>query len=386
MNNIKTIAVFTSIRSEYGLLKPLLDKINKESQFDLKLLVGGAHLLEDYGMTKNQIIDDGFDITKEFDFLKNEKSPDFITKSMGILQSQLGEWLINNKPDVLIVLGDRFELLPLAACCTVYNIPLVHISGGEITQGAQDNQIRHALTKLAHIHFPATEEYKDNILRMGEEEWRICVSGEPGLDLLNDINCIPKSELYEMLGLDLEKKLIICTFHPETILNRITPDFVKEVLETILQNTDYQILTTAANFDHGGDDINDVLFQMTKSLKNIHYVRSLGQLKYYSVLKCADLMLGNSSSGLVEAQSFNLPVVNVGNRQEGRLVNPNVFQCQLNVDSILTAIKYVVSNEFKSIYMDKPNIYGDGKACDKIIDYLKKVDYSKLLLKRTIFN
>ncbi|EMN90714.1 UDP-N-acetylglucosamine 2-epimerase-like protein [Leptospira weilii str. UI 13098] len=149
-----------------------------------------------------------------------------------------------------------------ATACTVYNIPLAHISGGEITQGSQDNQIRHALTKLAHIHFPATEEYKENIMSLGEEEWRICVSGEPGLDLLKNMNFLPKSELYEMLGLNLEKKLIICTFHPETISNRIIPAFVKKVLEEIVNVTNYQILITASNIDRGGREINNLSEQM----------------------------------------------------------------------------------------------------------------------------
>jgi len=384
--NKRKIAVFTSIRSEYGLLSPLLKRLKDSTKFDLELLVGGAHLLEEFGMTINQIKEDGFKITHIFDFVCRENVSDSLTKSLSKLQETIGEYFVNNKPDLIIVLGDRFELLPIASACTVYNIPLAHISGGEITQGAQDNQIRHALTKLAHIHFPANEEYKKNIMRMGEEDWRICVSGEPGLDLLKDINYIPKLELYKMLGLNAEQRLIICTFHPETISNKITPEFVRMVLKKIVNTTNYQLLTTAANIDHGGVEINRLLEQMAQDFSNIKYIRSLGQQKYYSVLKYADFMLGNSSSGLVEAQSFNLPVINVGNRQEGRMTNPNVYQCSLELDEILQGVKYVITDDFKHKYFHKSNIYGDGNACDKIMDYLEKVDFSKLIFKKTVFN
>ena len=383
---INKIAVFTSIRSEYGLLSPLIKRLHENPLFDLQLLVGGAHLREEYGMTVNQIKKDGFTISGTFDFLGKANTPKALISCLSVLQKQIGEYLEIRKPDLMILMGDRFELMPVAISCTLFNIPIAHISGGEITEGAQDNQIRHALTKLAHIHFPATEEYKENIMKMGEEKWRICVTGEPGLDLLNTIIYIPKNELFENLGLDIERKTIICTFHPETITNKITDAFVNEVLKEIIDKTNYQILVTAANFDHGGNQINLMLEELSKNNKNIIYIKSLGQLRYYSILKSADLMLGNSSSGILEAQSFNLPVVNVGNRQKGRTINPNVYHSEIEIEDVLRSIKYVTSDDFKNTFFNKSNIFGNGNACDKIIRYLKTVSFEKLIFKKTIFN
>jgi GDP/UDP-N,N'-diacetylbacillosamine 2-epimerase (hydrolysing) len=382
----KKIAVFTSIRSEYGLLSPLIKILNDCSTFELHLLVGGAHLLDEFGMTINQIKNDGFPITGVFDFLTREKREDAITQSLSTLQKQIGEYLLKENPELMILMGDRFELMPVATACLLYNIPVAHISGGEITEGAQDNQVRHALTKLSHLHFPATEEYAENIIKMGEEKWRICVSGEPGLDLLKTIHYIPKKDLYRELGLDEKQELIICTFHPETISNKISPEFVKEVLEATVSKTHYQVLVTAANFDHGGTAINKALEALSSKYKNIVYVKSLGQLRYYSVLKCAKLMLGNSSSGILEAQSFNLPVVNVGNRQEGRTVNPSVHQVKIDVEDVMSGIEHVTSDSFKQQYFDKPNIFGDGKACERIMKFLEQVNFSDLIYKRTVFS
>lgn len=382
----KKIAVFTSIRSEYGLLSPLIKKINEDSSFDLHLLAGGAHLREEFGMTIEDIKRDGIPIRYTFDFLATTKAADSITTSMSILQKQIGEYLVKDKPDLLVLMGDRFELLPVASACLIYNIPIAHISGGEITEGAQDNQVRHALTKLSHIHFPATQEYKENIMKMGEEEWRTCVSGEPGLDLLNTISYIPKNDLFESLGLNPDAKIILSTFHPETITNKITPDFVKSVFEKIISETDFNVLVTAANFDHGGQRINEMLTELSQTHERIKYVKSLGQTRYYSMLKYAALMLGNSSSGILEAQSFNLPVINVGKRQEGRTTNPNVHPVEIEVGEILKAIPFVLSKEFADKFLNKPNIFGDGKACSKIIDYLRSLeDYGNLVYKKTVF-
>ena len=385
LNKIKTIAVFTSIRSEYGLLKPLLDKIKKDMDFKLWLLVGGAHLRMEYGMTKNQIIEDGFSIKQEFDFLQDETSKDYISRSMGTLQIQLGEWLVNHKPDVLIVLGDRFELIPVVSVFLMNNIPIAHISGGDVTEGAIDNQIRNAITKMAHLHFPATEIYRQNIIKMGEEEWRICVSGEPGLDDVLNTKFYSKTDLYNELDLDTEKPVICVTFHPETINNKINPEFIEDLFLKIVDKFGFQILVTASNFDNGGRQINEKLEQMALQNDSIKYVKSLGQRRDYSLLKYAELMLGNSSSGLVEAQSFNLPVLNVGDRQAGRLSNDNVFHVGIESDEIIKAITHVMSEPFKKAFFDKPNIYGDGNACQKIISSLQQVDLQNLLIKKSTF-
>jgi GDP/UDP-N,N'-diacetylbacillosamine 2-epimerase (hydrolysing) len=385
LNKIKNIAVFTSIRSEYGLLSPLIRAIGKDSDFSLDLLVGGAHLIKEYGETINQIIADGFKISETFDFLDINNHDDFSTSSLSKLQEQIGKYFYFNRPDLIFVLGDRYELIPVASSALLYNIPIAHISGGETTEGAIDNQIRHALTKMAHLHFPATDIYKKNILKMGEEEWRICTSGEPGLDEILNMDFIEKDDLFEDLGLSLKKKTICCTFHPQTIDNLINIDFVKSLLEEISCYNEFQVLITASNFDNGGREINGVIEKFASENSGVVFVQSLGQKRYYSLLKHADIMIGNSSSGLVEAQSFNLPVINVGNRQKGRLSNVNVINCGIDINEILDTIKFVVSDEFKAVFYNKPNIYGDGTACVKIINFLKALPSNNLLVKKDIF-
>ena len=381
----RKIAVFTSIRSEYGLLSPLLKLLDSDKNFELQLLVGGAHLSEEYGMTIRQIEIDGFNIFRKFPFLKKTTEKDEISQSLAALQKQIGSYIVDEEPKLLLVLGDRFELLTVVATALIYSVPIAHISGGEVTEGAIDNQIRHAITKMAHLHFPATEIYKKNLLKMGEENWRICVSGEPGLDLALNMDFIPKQKLFRDLGLNEQIPVCCCTFHPETIANEIKPGFVEDCLLNIVERCGMQILVTAANFDIGGREINAVLEKLNAENKLIVYVKSLGQVRYYSLLHHADLVVGNSSSGIVEVQSFNIPAINVGKRQKERLMNPNVISCETNAHSVLNAIELTRMNIFQKDFRNKPNIYGKGNASEKIVGFLKKINYKKLLLKKSVF-
>ena len=382
---IKKIAVFTSIRSEYGLLSPLLHKLKEHPFFELKLLVGGAHLVKEYGHTVSFIEKDNFDIAQKFPFLFADEEKDMLTRSISALQLQIGKYFAENSFDLLVVLGDRFELLPVVLSATLYKIPIAHISGGDTTEGAIDNQIRHALTKLSHIHFPATELYAKNILSMGEESWRVCISGEPGLDLVKTTQFVDRTVLYNELGLDHTLPVVLITFHPETISNKISPLLIKSVCGLLLEKG-YQVLATASNFDEGGAAINNVYESLAAENESFIYHKSLGQVRFYSMLNYADLMIGNSSSGLVEAQSFNLPVLNVGDRQKGRLANPNVIDVPAIDIEIEKKIKEAISNTFNNKFINKENIYGDGNACDRIIVFLEKLEWKKLLSKKDCFN
>lgn len=387
MSHLKKIAVFTSIRSEYGPLLPILKKIKADPDLELRLLVGGAHLLSEYGGSISNIVADGFSIAKLFPFICEEKRNDAEVQSMAELQKQMGEYLAFYKPDLMLILGDRFELLPVASSCLVMNIPIAHISGGDVTEGAIDNQIRHAVTKMAHLHFPATETYRQNLLKMGEEDWRICVAGEPGLDQIYQMDYLSKTTLYSELELDINTETILCTFHPETINNTITPEFVTQVLSALLDKSDYTIVITAANFDHGGNDINNAVEEFSKgNSKRICFIKNLGQQRYYSLLRHVSLVLGNSSGGLTEVQSFNIPVINVGKRQQGRLANKNVVNADPDPVKIIEAIRYALTNEFKIQYDKAVNIYGDGNATERILNFIKKTERSQdLLMKISIF-
>jgi GDP/UDP-N,N'-diacetylbacillosamine 2-epimerase (hydrolysing) len=365
-------------------LSPLLSDLKKHPLFKLELLVGGAHLLDAFGKTVSFIHEDGFDIAYKFPFLFTDEENDVLSRSLSILQYQAGEYFSNNKPDLLIILGDRVELIPIALSATLNNIPIAHISGGETTEGVIDNQIRHALTKFSHIHFPATDVYGDNIKLMGEEDWRICVTGEPGLDLIWENQYIEKKVLFQSLGLKQTAPVMLMTFHPETISNGINTLLIKEIILTVL-NKGYQVLATASNFDKGGQAINRLYESMAKDTPSFFFHPSLGQKRYYSLLKYTSVLVGNSSSGLVEAQSFNIPVINVGERQKGRLINPNVISVPSNCTAVIEALDTAISEKFKEKYYNHSNIYGDGNACKKMISYLESVDWGKLIKKKDCF-
>jgi UDP-hydrolysing UDP-N-acetyl-D-glucosamine 2-epimerase len=382
---LKEIAVFTSNRSEYGLLRPMLRGLAADGRFRLRLLAGGSHLLPEFGRTVDGIRADGFAIACELPFLPPAGKAAPEAESLSVLAGQLGRYLAANRPDILMVLGDRYELLAAASVALAMGLPIAHISGGDITEGAIDNQVRHALTKLAHLHFPATEASKRVLLRMGEEEWRICVSGEPGLDELLAEPPLAREALFGSLGIPADRRVALATFHPETIGNAITPAFVSEAAEALLAGTGYHLLFTGANFDPGGREINACLEAMALGNSRVTYAPSLGQERYRSMLSHADLMLGNSSSGLVEAHSFALPALDVGKRQQGRLANANVVRVPADPRAILAAIPAAVSPSFRAGLRESPNLYGDGKAVPRILAALAAADPGALPLKKNVF-
>lgn len=384
----KTIGIFTSIRSEYGPLKPLIRALAADNHFHVQLLVGGAHLLDSFGRTITEIEQDGLRIHSLFPFIREKNGVvEPIWNSLGRLQTMIGQYLEQDRPDLLLVLGDRFELLPVATAALLSNTPLAHISGGETTEGAIDNQVRHALTKLAHLHFPACAAYGHNILQMGEEPWRICISGEPSLDDVSTMSYIPAADLFESIGIPEQSKVIIMTFHPETIANDISPEFIESVIRGILTVGEFVVVATAANFDEGGVEINHRLEEMSVLFAaRLRFIKSLGKLKYYSLMRHAKLIIGNSSSGLIEAQSFGLPVLNVGKRQAGRLANPNVLHCSADTESVLSSMAAALHGDFRANFDAMPNIYGDGRAVERIVSCLRNIDFGRLFLKRDVFS
>lgn len=382
---MRKIAVFTGARSEYGLLRPLLRKLESDPRFNLRILAGPNHFLEDQGNTINELLSDGFKPDAEFRSSYTGKDALFIHKSNAELTEAIAIYFDRKKPDLLVVLGDRFELLPVVSTALLFPIPVAHISGGEVTEGAVDNQIRHAVSKMSHLHFPATEKYRENLIQMGEEPWRICVSGEPGLDEVLNLTLPSRSDFFESYKLPLSKKLVLATIHSETIGQTINAEFIKTLLGRLKALTEFHFLFTAANADEGGRAVNEVLVEESNNSDNLTYVPSLGKTNYYTALKYATLVLGNSSSGVVEAQSFGVPVINIGNRQAGRLFNPNCLTVAADVETIMQSFPIATGQEFARQFQGKSNIYGDGHASERIVSFIDKVAWDELLKKKSIF-
>jgi GDP/UDP-N,N'-diacetylbacillosamine 2-epimerase (hydrolysing) len=386
LSKLKDIAFFTSIRSEYGVMIPFLKKIQNNPSFNLKLLVGGAHLSNEHGNTIDEIINDGFCIDCKFPFLNEENSAISLIRAMATLQLQIGEYFASNKPDILIVVGDRFELLPVVFGALVLGIPIAHLSGGDVTEGVIDNQIRHAISKISHLHFTGTESSKNNLLKMGEEEWRVYNVGEPGIDCIFSMQLIDRKDLYLDLNLDESKPVVITTFHPETISNVINAKYLNDLFTRLLKEfPTHQFLVTASNFDLGGSEINNTFKRLSNQSEQIKFVSSLGQKRYYSLMKYADFMLGNSSSGIIEAQSFWLPVINIGTRQDGRERNVNTLDVRFDIHDVISASRKIQNIRFRNLIRKSENIYGNGRSADKIIKCFETIEKEDLSLKKSNF-
>ena len=380
------ICVVTCNRSEYGLLKWILKELKDDIYFDLQIIVSGAHLIKEFGYTINEIKSDGFNIDciiKNHNDFNTKKQ---IVKNMGQFQIELADCLINLDPDLVLILGDRYELLPVCSSSLILNIPIAHISGGDITEGAIDDQVRHAVTKMSTLHFPGTESSKERILQMGESPDNVFTVGEPGLDGIFR-NALPdRYNLSNDLKLSFDKKWIIGTYHPETrddIDKDI--DIINKVLEYLKNKEDLEILFTSANIDSGGAEINSIIRDYTK-YNNIHFIENLGQKRYLGFLKESVLMIGNSSSGLTEAPSLKLPVINIGERQKGRIISDNVINVVKHSDLIIDAIEKGLLNSFYNSCKSVINPYGDGKTSVRIREILKKINLKRCVENKKRFN
>ncbi|MBZ4644153.1 MAG: UDP-N-acetyl-D-glucosamine 2-epimerase, UDP-hydrolyzing [Deferribacteraceae bacterium] len=380
----RKIAVITGTRAEYGLLYWTMRSIQKSSNLKLQLIVTGMHLAPQFGNTYKFIEQDGFHIDKKVDILISNDTPVAISKSMGLGIIGFAESYEELKPDILLVLGDRYEILAAASAAIPFNIPIAHIHGGEITEGAIDEQIRHAITKLSHLHFASTEIYAQNIRKMGEEAWRVFCVGAPGLEWIHHNQYMSKQELEKDLNVDFSKDVILATFHSVTLEQDKTEEYIDSILQALIKS-EMQVIFTGANSDPSGAIINKKVKEASKNYLNIHYFDSLGQRKYLSCQKYCTLMLGNSSSGIIEAASFGLPVVNIGIRQKGRLQSGNVINVRCNVNEILQGIQIATSKEFKQKVLKVSNIYGDGYTSQKIVKILENVDLTKLKYKRLVY-
>lgn len=379
---MRRIAVVTGTRAEYGLLKNTLKKINKSGELELQLIVTGAHLSEKFGSTINEIIEDGFNIDEQIPILMNIKSGN-MPREMGLLMIQLSQAFERLRPDILLILGDRYEIFAAASTAMAMNIPIAHISGGEITEGAIDEQIRHAITKMAHIHFPGADEYVKNIRNMGEESWRICNVGDPAIENIKLTKFLGKEELKKQLGVEIDEDTLLITYHPVTLEINELPKQIENLIEA-LNKLDNKMIITYPNSDNGGSYIIEKIEELNKTNSNVYVFKNLGILRYLSAMKLCGVVIGNSSSALVEAPYLKKPVVNIGNRQKGRLMADNIICCSNDTNDILKSIKKALSKEFNDKVKNTKSLYGDGETSDGIVEVLRNIEINDKLMKKKL--
>lgn len=384
---MKKIGIITSTRAEYGLLYPLITQLSEEPEFKVHLLVSGTHLLDKYGKTIEYIKKDDIPIAYEIpiyseDFVSDEKGT---AAAVAEAVRQSGVIFEKERYNAVIILGDRYELLGFCIAAVICRIPIVHIHGGEITEGAIDDKIRHALTKLSSIHFPSIPEYAARILQMGENPDKVFPVGALGIDNIMKLPLFEKEALYDELGIRTSLPVAIVTFHPVTGEDpKNALEEIRSVLDALIAMHMFSIITMP-NSDVGGDIVyQEILKYSNENTENIVIKKSLGQLRYLSLLKNVDIMVGNSSSGILESASFSLPTVDVGIRQKGRMAPKNVIHCDCEKGKIMQAIQKGLSPEFKDSLAGYVNPYGDGHAAEKIVGILKKINLSdeKLICKK----
>ena len=371
---MKKICFVTAARSEYGTLKWIMNDIKMSGVFELQLIATGGHLMKEQGHTIDQIIEDGFQISEIVDVGLDLSSASQIAASMGRMAALFATAFEKLKPDYLVVLGDRYELLPICNTAFVMRIPIIHLSGGDITEGAIDDGIRNAVTMLATYHFPGTAASADNIIRMRGTSSNVWVVGEPGLDAFNREKLMTREALAEIFGLKLSAKWALFTYHAETTRElQYNLDTVNNCVDVLKKMEDYQIMATYSNADFGGNFINEILEDTARERPDkFIVVPSLGQLRYLSFVRQAEFVVGNSSSGIIEAPFLRIPVVNVGDRQKGRYQCNNIVQSESNYESIEKGIAYAVS---KRIVETDLGYWGDGHTSERIVKILEILEH-----------
>jgi UDP-hydrolysing UDP-N-acetyl-D-glucosamine 2-epimerase len=370
---IKKICVVTGSRAEYDLLFNLMSELKFDSNFELQLVATGMHLSSEFGLTINKIEQDGFFINEKVHMLLSSDEAIGVAKSLGLGVIGFSEAFSRLKPDIIVVLGDRFEILAAAQVASILQIPLVHIHGGEVTEGAYDDSIRHAITKMAQLHLVAAEEYRKRVVQMGEDPATVFNVGAPGLENLKKLEKIELEDLGADLGLELSSPFFLVTLHPQTIGAESPNKIIHELLLAIDKFSDYYVIFTFPNADNGGREI---IFAIQNFIANnpnrAKMFVSLGRKRYLNLMKHAALILGNSSSGIIEAPFFSIPTIDIGNRQMGRLKANSIISCKALEEDITLAIKYALSLEFQTLLKTTQSLYGSGDTSKKIINLLKK--------------
>ncbi|OUT08566.1 UDP-N-acetylglucosamine 2-epimerase [Campylobacter concisus] len=379
---MRKICVVTSTRAEYGLLYWLLKEIEADSELKLQLIVTGMHLSPEFGLTYKEI-EKEFKIDKKIEILSGSHTSLDICAEMARVYEKFASALAELKPDILVLLGDRYEIFGVAGVASIMQIPIAHIHGGETTQGAFDEAFRHSITKMSHIHFAATNEYANRIIQLGEDPSRVFNVGGPGIENIKKLNLLNKDEFEKSIKFKLAKKNILITFHPVTLENSSAREQFNELLNALDELEETNFIFTKANSDTDGDVINKMIDEyVSENPQKAVAFASLGQLRYLSAIKFVDIVLGNSSSGLLEVPSFKKATINIGDRQKGRARASSVIDVRPVKEEILAAIKRAYSKEFEQTLKDTINPYDGGNPSKKMVKVLKEIKLDGILKKK----
>lgn len=377
---MRKICVVTGSRAEYGLLRPVIDGLRKARGAELQLVVTGAHLSPEFGLTYREIEKDGFEIRERVEMLLSADTPSAVTKSMGVGTVGFADVFARLRPDLLLLLGDRYEVLVAAIASMMAGIPIAHINGGETTEGAFDEAIRHSVTKMSHLHFVAAEAYRRRVVQLGEDPKRVFLVGGLGVDAIKSLPLLDRTDLEASLGMALGARSLMVTFHPVT-LEGDNAKQMAALLSALDEFPDTGLIFTMPNADTGSRELAKMVESFVARRANARAFTSLGQLRYLSCMRYVDGVVGNSSSGLAEAPTFRIGTVNIGDRQRGRLKAESVIDCAPTSHSIAGAIHTLYSEQFRRRLPKARNPYGEGGAAAKIVDTLQSYPLDGILKK-----
>lgn len=384
---MKKVCIVTGTRAEYGLLKPVIDKVHRSDVLELQLIVTGMHLSTEFGLTYKEIEEDGYPITSKIEMLLGSDTPVGITKSMGVAMIGFADCYDLNRPDIVVVLGDRYEMLTAATAAMVAGIPIAHIHGGELTEGVIDEPIRHSITKMSCLHFTTTEEYRKRVIQLGEQPQNVYNVGALGIENVKMVRLLDRKELEERIDFRFQHPTVMVTYHPVVLEKKSSGEQFQEILNVIDRHKEISVIFTKANADADGRIINQMIDNYVyKNRDRCKAYTSLGQLKYLSVLQFCNAVVGNSSSGIIEVPSFHIPTVNIGNRQKGRVRPGTVIDCGNNEAEIEAAVIRALSPEFNQTISDMGNPYEGEKTSETIVGEIQQSLCEGINVKKRFFD
>mgnify|MGYP000041244158 CR=1 FL=1 len=379
----RKIAVVTGTRAEYGLLYWLIRQVHESSSLELQLIVTGSHLSPEFGNTLSQIEEDHFPIVAKVEMLLSSDTPVGIAKSMGLGVIGFADALDRLRPDIMVLLGDRYEILAAAQAAMIARIPMTHIHGGELTEGLIDEAIRHAVTKMSHLHFTAAEPYRQRVIQLGEQPDHVFNVGAIGLDNIVNLPLMEKEALEHSIDFSFGEMNFLVTYHPVTLTDQDPGEEFRQLLVALERFPKAKLIITKPNADTYGRRIHFLIDEYAaENPDRVLAVVSLGQLRYLSALQFIDAVIGNSSSALIEVPLFRKPSINIGDRQKGRICGETVVNCGTNADEIESAIRYALSPVHRDIVSKSKSLFGEGGTSQKIVDILKSIDLNQLIIKR----